>query len=120
MAKKGISLAWIGFLQALGIILYCAFVALFLWNGPHIFGRMPVYTGLFLFLILFSTSVFICALIVGYIPFQLWQEKELQKALKILIHTAVWLFVFSTVAISIISVVNKPIMPPQPTIIKTR
>jgi len=93
--KKGPTLAFLSFLQAFGIVVYCASVASLLWNGQKLFGSVPNYFGPFLALMLFSTSALICALIVGYQPFLLWQEKKVKEAAKLVIYTAAWLLGFT-------------------------
>jgi len=93
--KKGPTLAFLSFLQAFGIVVYCGSVASLLWNAQKIFGKVPNYFGPFIALMLFSTSALICALIVGYQPFLLWQEKKTKEAAKLVIFTAAWLLGFT-------------------------
>lgn len=91
-----ISLGMAGFLQGLGVFLYCGLVALLLWRGNDIFGKVPNYFGPFLFLILFSTSALVCAIITLYYPFILFfKKKQTDQAVKLVINTAVWLFGFT-------------------------
>ena len=94
--KKEHSLGFIAFFQALGIILYCSLIALLILQGNKWFGNMPNYFGPFLFLVLFSTSALICAIITLSYPFILWQKKQLlDQAIKLIIYTAGWLLFFT-------------------------
>lgn len=82
-----------GLLQALGVFFYCSLVGIIFWKGNDIFGEMSPYFGPLAILLLFSTSVLICAVIVLYKPYKLFIAGERKEALGAIISTAVWLFV---------------------------
>lgn len=104
--KQGYSLEFVAFWQALGVTVYCALVAFLMWNGSKLFGRVPNYFGPFLALILFSTSALICALMVGYYPFVLWQKKQIKEAIRLVFYTAGWLVLVTLLVLSILALVN--------------
>ncbi len=93
---KKLSLGFISFLQALGIVIYCGLVGAFMLNAGRWFGPMPTtFLGPTLLLTLFVVSAVICALIFGYYPFILfWEQKDTKKALKLVTYTTGWLFFF--------------------------
>lgn len=97
--KKNYSLTLIAFFQALGLMIYCGLVAVLMWQGNRLFGKVPEYFGPLLFLMLFSTSALICALITLYRPFLLWQEKKTDQALKLVIYTAGWLLMLTIIVL---------------------
>ena len=90
-----LSLPFIGFLQALGVFLYVALVALFFWKGNDVFGVAPNYLGPLLVLLLFVFSALVCALLVlGYPITLFWEKKETKKALRLVAYSALWVFFF--------------------------
>jgi hypothetical protein len=92
---KNYSLGLISFLQAFALTIYCSLIAVLFWRGNKWFGKVPNYLGPLLFLILFSTSALICALLtLGYPAFLLWQKKKTDQAIKLVIYTTGWLFLF--------------------------
>ncbi|MBI3380177.1 hypothetical protein HY029_05470 [Candidatus Gottesmanbacteria bacterium] len=93
--KQKLSLGFIAFLQAFGLLIYCTLVANLIWNGQRWFPRISNFTGPLLFLTLFSTSALICGLIVGSYPFLLfWEKKKTKEAIKLVIYTASWAIFF--------------------------
>jgi hypothetical protein len=82
----------LGFLQAVGVTLYCAFVGVIFWKGNTIFGQADRYVAPVAFLLLFIASAMICALIVFYRPYQLFFDGKKREALEAVVHTAAWLF----------------------------
>jgi hypothetical protein len=82
-----------GFLQALGITLYCSFVGVIIFNGNEIFGKPDRYVGPVAFLLLFISSAMICALIAFYKPYLLFFEGKKKEALETVVNTAAWLFI---------------------------
>lgn len=95
MKKFELSPFFSGFLQALGVFVYCILVAILLRNGEKLFGsKVEPFIAIVLILILFSTSALICALIVGAYPAFIYfsdSRENLKKALKIIIWSGVWL-----------------------------
>jgi hypothetical protein len=89
---KKMSLGFVGFLQAIGIVMYCGIVGLIPMYGNKWFGSGPMFFGPAIFLALFSVSAVICGLIfLGY-PFWLfWEHKQTKNALKLVIYSSAWL-----------------------------
>lgn len=89
--KTGLSLEFIGFLQAFGLTVYCSLISLLMFRGNDLFGTVPNFAGPLLFLLLFSTSVLICGLVTLGYPFLLfWKEKKVVEAFKLVGYTTVW------------------------------
>lgn len=96
MAKKGtikFSPALLGFIQALGVTVYCSFVGVIFWKGNEIFGKLDRYIGPVAFLLLFIASAMICALMVFYQPYLLFFDGKKKEALETVVNTATWLFI---------------------------
>jgi len=96
MAKKDttqFSPVILGFLQALGVTLYCSLVGVIFWKGNEIFGKVDRYVGPVMFLLLFIASAMICGLMVFYQPYLLFFDGKKKEALKTVVNTAAWLFV---------------------------
>jgi len=85
----------IGFLQALGLAAYISFVAVIIQNAMEWFGPLNNLTGPITFLSLLSVSVLICGFIsIGY-PIKLFfVKKDYKKAIKIVVFTTLFMFVF--------------------------
>ncbi len=96
-----------GFTQALGVTLYCSFVGLFFWKGNELFGKVPNFFGPVAFLLLFSVSALLCALMVFYQPYKLFFEGKKKEALDLVMYSAVWLFIFFLVFITL-AIIIKP------------
>jgi len=95
LKKKKLSLSFIAFLQALGLVLYCSLVGLLMWQGENIFGPPYTFLGPAMFLILFVASALISALLILGYPFILfWEKKRLVEALKLVVFTIGWLLFF--------------------------
>jgi len=93
---KKFSLGFIAFLQAFGLTLYCLLIGTFFWQAGRILGPINSFLGPALMLLLLVISVIICALLFGYYPFILfWEKKDTKKAIKSVIYTTGWLFLFS-------------------------
>lgn len=89
------SLGFIAFLQALGLFIYCALVALLFWRGNQWFGSVPNFFGPLLFLILFVTSALISALVtLGYPIILFWEKRQRVQAIRLVLYTAGWLAIF--------------------------
>jgi len=92
---KKLTLWQIGFLQALGIILYCSLVGVIFWKGNEIFGPMNNLLGPVVFLSLFIASALISSLIgLGYSVILFWEKHQARRALKLVTFTAAWLAAF--------------------------
>ncbi|OGM13787.1 hypothetical protein A3A76_04720 [Candidatus Woesebacteria bacterium RIFCSPLOWO2_01_FULL_39_23] len=99
--KSGPSVKFLGLLQALGVTLYCSMIGLIFSNGEVIFGNVPNYAGPVAALLLLSTSVLICGLLVFYKPYRLFFENNLpagrqgkREAIDLVLYTTAWLFLF--------------------------
>ncbi len=89
------SLVKIAFFQALGLTTYCSLIGLFLAHGNQWFGKIPQYFAPLIFLLLFSTSTLICALITLSFPVILFvHRKQPLKALRLVFYTVLWLVLF--------------------------
>ena len=88
----------VGFIQALLVIIYCAFVASIMQNGERWFGKInEPFIGILLILLLLSTSVLLCALFVGAYPLYLYladPKANLKNSLRVVGWSAVWLLLF--------------------------
>ncbi len=85
----------IPFFQALGVLVYCLAIGLFITQGNNLFGKLPEIVSVILFLVIFVTSALICGSIVFIYPVSLYlKEKDTKKSVKIIVLTSVWLIVF--------------------------
>jgi hypothetical protein len=101
---KKLSLPFIAFLQAAGLMLYIILVGTIVLHGDQWFGKMANLFGPILFLTLFSTSALICGLITFSYPFLLfWEHKEPREALRLIFYTTLWLAVFVFTALAAIA-----------------
>lgn len=89
-----------GFLQALGVLVYCTLIGLFIFNANSILGKGDNFSSPILFLLLLSTSVLVCALMVFYKPYKLFFDNKKKEAISVVLTTAVWLFVFLALFLS--------------------
>lgn len=95
MAKKNsmkLTPGILGFLQALGVTVYCAFVGVIFWKGNEIFGKPDLYVGPVTFLLLFIASAMVCALMVFYQPYLMFFSGKKKEAAETVVNTAAWLF----------------------------
>ena len=91
---ENLSLPFIAFLQAVGLVVYCGLVGLIFWKGNQWFTP-PGYLGPVMVLTLLVVSALICALIAGGYPFLLfWEKKETRVALRLVGYTVAWLIFF--------------------------
>lgn len=89
-----------GVLQALGVAFYCSLVALVMWRGNEIFGKVDSYLGPVAVLVMLSASVLICGIIVFYKPYKLFFAGRREEAADVVISTAVSLFVILLILFS--------------------
>jgi hypothetical protein len=95
LKKRNLSLSFIAFLQALGLVAYCSLVGYFMWQGENIFGPPYTFLGPAMFLVLFVASALISALLILGYPFILfWEKKKTIEVLKLVIYTIAWLIFF--------------------------
>jgi hypothetical protein len=83
----------VGFYQALGVGVYCGLIGLIMFRGNDIFGHTPNFLGPLLFLMLFCVSALICGLLTLAYPAIVFFKDKI-KALKIVLFTILWLFLF--------------------------
>lgn len=104
MEKVGKSPLWLlGFFQGFGVVFYCSLIALLMFNGEKLVGRVPSYFGPLLFLSLFSTSALICAIITLYQPFILFfVKKQTAPAIRLVVYTAGWMFFFTLLILAML------------------
>ena len=95
-----------GLIQAFEVVLYCSTVGLIFWKSNEIFGKVPNYLGPVAFLLLFSVSSLICALIVFYKPYKLFFEGKKKDAADLVLYTTFWLFLFFMIFF-LLSVISK-------------
>lgn len=91
-----------GFIQALGVALYCLLVGLFFQNVSTIFPGPDPYLAPVIMLLLLSSSALICALLVFYFPVKLFFEGKKKEALQVIVDTAGWLIFMFVFLISIV------------------
>jgi hypothetical protein len=105
---KHLSLGFIAFLQALGIILYCSLISVFFANGNRWFGPNPPPTfAPVLFLSLLAVSVVTCGLIFLAYPFILfWDHKQTKTALKLIVYSTIWLAAFVLSGFTILAILH--------------
>jgi len=89
-----------GFLQAIGIVLYCTLVATFMWNIEKVMVGKPPFFAPIAFLTLLCTSALTCALIVFYKPYKLFFEGKKKEAVDAVVSTAGFLFVFVVILLT--------------------
>lgn len=102
--EKRLSLPFIAFLQALGLVVYCGLVGLLIWQGNNLFGPPFTFLGPTLFLVLFVASALISALLILGYPFILfWEKKKTIEALRLVAYSIAWLaFYFFLILIILI------------------
>ena len=100
-----LSLSFIAFLQAVGLIIYCSLIGLLFWQGNQWFGPVQGFLGPVLFLVLFVASALISALLVLGYPFILfWEKKKTGKALRLVLYTTAWLIFFTFFTLLILAI----------------
>lgn len=103
---KKFSPPFIGFLQALGLSIYCALVGIVFLKGDTWFGNIDNSFGPFAMLLLLVVSALICALIAFGYPFIIfWDKKNTKQALQLVFYTALWLLSFVIITLSIFALI---------------
>ncbi len=92
------------FLNALGTVLYIALVAWLMSNGNKIFENKPEILNGIGILLLFVLSALITGLLVLGKPIYLYWEGQKIKGIKLLIATALWLIIFTTIIFIILTI----------------
>lgn len=83
-----------GFLQALGVTIYCSLVGLLFWQGNHLFPKVNQYFAPVMMLLLLSASILICGLLVFYKPYKLFFVEKKKDVANLVIYTSLGLFFF--------------------------
>lgn len=94
------------FLQAAGVVLYVAIVALILNNGAVIFGNMNSLFGPIAFLLLFVLSVAITATLTVGRSVLMYFENQKKEAVRLFLFTVGWLFAFTFIILSAMAVLK--------------
>jgi hypothetical protein len=92
-----------GFLQALGVALYCLLIGIFFWQAQYIFPKFNPPFGPMAMLLLLSFSVLICGVIVFYKPYLMFFDGKKKEAVRLVVGTAGWLFVFLLLAFLLVT-----------------
>lgn len=93
--QNRVSLPFIAFLQAAGLVIYCCLVGIFFWRAERLVGPPYTFMGPALFLVLFVVSALIAALtVLGYSFFLFWEKKQTVGALRLVVQTISWLVFF--------------------------
>ncbi len=87
---KKLSLSLIGFLQALGVVLYCSFVGSFLYFGNKFFPKEPSFLINVLILVLLVFSAAITGSIVFVYPAYLALNQKIKEALHVFFYTLLY------------------------------
>ena len=82
-----------GFIQALGVLLYCGLIGTVMQNGNTLFGKQDTFMTPIAVLTMLCVSVLICALIVFKKPYELFFDGKKKEALNVVVYTAVSLLV---------------------------
>ena len=90
-----------GFLQATTVAAYCLFVGFLIFNVNKLFGKVQGFFAPVSFLLLFSTSALICALLVFYRPYILFFKNKKKEAIDLILYTTIFLAVYFVVIITI-------------------
>lgn len=91
---KKISLPFLAFLQATGLLIYIGLVCLIFLYGNQIFGKINNYYGPILFLLIFVLSAVISStLVLGRAGFLFW-EKRYKEAFPLFFWTVAWIFFY--------------------------
>lgn len=88
------NLIQISFLNSFGTLAYIALVSLIMDNGEKLFGKMGGALGPVAFLLLFIFSASVTGLLVAGRPVYLFLEGQKKEAIKLLVYTVAWLFVY--------------------------
>lgn len=85
---------------------YILLVAVLIINGSKIFSDGPNYLGPVLFLILFSASVLISAILtLAYPVVVFWERKMTYKAIKLVLYEVFWLLFYIAIVLILLATV---------------
>ncbi len=83
-----------GLVQAASVAGYCSLVGYLFFVASSVFGKTPSYFAPVTFLLLFCTSVLICALLFFYKTYLLFFSNKKREAIDLVRNTTIWLIVF--------------------------
>lgn len=100
-----LSLPTLGFLQALGLTLYCGAVVTLISNLNSIAGQQDnKFLAPLLALLILTTSALISALItLGYPIVLFWEKKQPARAIQLVAYTIGWMIVSATIVVSLLA-----------------
>lgn len=87
--------------QALSVAGYCSLVGFFMFHSGEWIGKTQTFFGPVAFLLMFSSSVLICALLVFYKPYLLFFSNKKKEAIDLVLHTTIYLVLFFFLFISL-------------------
>ncbi|MBL7155086.1 MAG: hypothetical protein ISS88_01085 [Candidatus Portnoybacteria bacterium] len=93
----------IGFLQALGVIAYCALAGGFFWLADRFFTTPPGFLGIVLMLVFLVFSVAVSGTIVFGYPAYLALNQRVREALSLLIYTLLYILGFVIIIVIIVT-----------------
>jgi len=93
----------IGFLQALGVIVYCALASGFFWLADRFFVTPPGFLGIVLMLVFLVFSVAVNGAIIFSYPAYLALNNRIKEALSLLIYTLLNILGFVIIIVIIVT-----------------
>ncbi len=95
-----------GFLQALGVIVYCALASGFFWLVERSFVTPPGFLGIILMLVFLVFSVAVSGTIVFGYPAYLALNNRVKEALSLLIYTLLNILGFVIIIVIIVTALS--------------
>ena len=92
-------------INALGVLVYVSLVAILMFYGQALFGKMAGFFGVMAFLLLFVISASVVGALVLGKPVMLYLDNKKEEAVKLLIHTIGWLVIFMIVVFVVVAFV---------------
>ncbi|MFC1512218.1 hypothetical protein ACFL5H_03375 [Candidatus Latescibacterota bacterium] len=101
---KNPSLSLIGFFQALGLIVYCSFIAGLFWLADTYLKAPPQFLAFFIFLLLFVFSAAVTGSIVFAFPVYLTLNQRISEALTVFFYTLLYCLIIILLAVGLVAV----------------
>lgn len=92
------------FLHSLGVLIYISLVAWIMTNAEKIFGKMNDWLGPVAFLLLFTLSALVVGGLILGKPIMLYLDGKKKDAVRLVIATAAWLAILTTITLIIVAV----------------
>lgn len=103
MNLNQMSAARVGFLQAVGVAIYCSLVSLFFWSMGNNLDEPPQILGMAMMLLLLVFSAAVCGILVFGYPSYLMTQQNIKRALQILAYTMIFsVLIFGVILLLII------------------